>query len=169
MKTVRFAGFVFGLTVVAFASHAAPDYEASVICAATHTVECDGSDEECHQGRGDTINFPQFFRVDFREREIRILDHERKNEITKVTHVARSESRGLDHPSGGGGGPAVEYGDHRADRPVLAGHQRGRRGVQRVRCLHIPVTLTSRSAHGYRLKPFSRLEDRNSPKNGRML
>ena len=94
MKTLRFAGFVLGLTVVAFASHAAPDYEASVICAATHTVECDGSDEECHQGAGDTINFPQFFRVDFSEREIHILDHERKGEITKVTHVARSESRG---------------------------------------------------------------------------
>jgi hypothetical protein len=94
MKTLRIAGFALGLTVVAFPSHAEPENEATLICAATHTVECDGYDEECHQGQSDAINFPRFFRVDFRKMEIHILDHERKGEVTEVMHVARSESRG---------------------------------------------------------------------------
>jgi hypothetical protein len=91
MKTVRIAGFLLGLGVVAFAAHADPENGGSLICAATHSVECDGSDEECEQGQSDTINFPQFFRVDFNKREMHILDPGRRGE---VTHIARSESRG---------------------------------------------------------------------------
>ena len=94
MKTVRIAGCVLGLAVVASANHAEPENEASLICSTTHTVECDGTDEECHQGQGDTINFPRFFRVDFKKREMHILDPGRRGEVTEVTHIARSESRG---------------------------------------------------------------------------
>ncbi len=94
MKTVRIAGFLLGLGVVAFAAHADPENGGSLICAATHSVECDGSDEECEQGQSDIINFPQFFRIDFNKREMHILDPGRRGEVTEVTHIARSESRG---------------------------------------------------------------------------
>ena len=94
MKTVRIAGRVLGLAVAASAIHAEPENEAGLICSTTHTVECDGTDEECHQGGGDTINFPRFFRVDFNKREMHILDPGRRGEVTQVTHIARSESRG---------------------------------------------------------------------------
>jgi len=94
MKTLRIAGCVLGLAVVASASQAEPENEAGLICSTTHTVECDGTDEECHHGQGDTINFPRFFRVDFKKRKIHILDPGRRDEVTEVTHIARSESRG---------------------------------------------------------------------------
>ena len=91
MKTLRIAGCVLGLAVVASASHAEPANEASLICSTTHTVECDGFDEECHQGQSDIINFPQFFRVDLKGRELHILDPGRRGEITEVTHVLQSD------------------------------------------------------------------------------
>ena len=94
MERLQIAGFVLVLAAGTFANVAMAENEATLICATTHTVECDGYDEECHQGQSDTINFPQFFRIDFVKTEIQILDHERKGEVTKITHVARSESRG---------------------------------------------------------------------------
>jgi len=94
MKTVRIAGCVLGFAVVAVGSYAEPENRGSLICAATHSVECDGSDEECDQGQSDIINFPQFFRVDFNKREMHVLDPGRRGEVTDVTHIARSESRG---------------------------------------------------------------------------
>jgi hypothetical protein len=94
MQRLRIAALVLLLAAGTFVNVAMGENEASLICAATHTVECDGYDEECHQGQSDTINFPQFFRIDFAKLELQILDHERKGEVTKITNVARSESRG---------------------------------------------------------------------------
>ena len=94
MKTLRTPGLVLVLAVVGSASFAADESDGSLICASTHTVECDGYDEECHQGQSDIISFPQFFRVDFKNREMHILDPGRRDEVTEVTHIARSESRG---------------------------------------------------------------------------
>lgn len=94
MKMLRITGCVLGLVLAGMAGPAAAGEDGSLICAATHTVECDGYDEVCHQGHGDTINFPRFFRVDLAKRELHILDHERRGEITEATHVGRSESRG---------------------------------------------------------------------------
>ena len=95
MRGLRVTAFVIGLVGVVFPSDAAQaEKEGVLICASSHSVECDGSDQECHQGPSDTINFPQFFRIDLSAREIHVLDHERRGEVTKITHVARSESRG---------------------------------------------------------------------------
>ena len=94
MKTARIAGCALLLAAVLFATESVAEDDGILICAATHTVECDGSDEECHQGQSDIINFPQFFRVDFKNRKLHVMDPERRGETTEVTHIARSESRG---------------------------------------------------------------------------
>ena len=94
MRTLRIAVCVLGLAVLTLMSHAAPDSEGTLICAATHSVECDGYDEECHQGHSDIINFPHFFRVDIKNRKLHVMDLERRGETTDVTHIARSETRG---------------------------------------------------------------------------
>ena len=94
MNIVRIATFLLVTALVPLSGLAAEKVEGILICATTHTVECEGSGGECHQGGGDDINFPQFFRVDFKERKMHVLDPGRKGETTDVTHLARSESRG---------------------------------------------------------------------------
>jgi len=94
MMGLRIAGWALALAVVSVGGSVLAADGGGLTCATTHTVECDGTDEECHQGGGEEINFPQFFRVDFEKRELQILDHGRREEVTEVTHLARSESKG---------------------------------------------------------------------------
>lgn len=94
MRALGIAGCAWILGLAALAGPARAAEPGMLICATTHSVECDGTDEECLEGNAEAINFPDFFRVDFDERELQVLDHDRRGEVTPFEQLGRSDSRG---------------------------------------------------------------------------
>jgi hypothetical protein len=70
MKPARAMGLVCAILLVATGhAWAELDPSAPFLCASAHTVECD-DDRDCHHGRAESINFPDFMWFDLQQKEV---------------------------------------------------------------------------------------------------
>jgi hypothetical protein len=77
-------GICLALPQVAAAG--AYDGSGPLICVPLAVTEC-GSDGECQKGTPQSVNLPQFFRVDFKAMTIRAVEENRESAIKTVDHV----------------------------------------------------------------------------------
>src|SRR5262245_53602612 len=68
------------------AATGAYDGSGLLICVPLAATEC-GSDGECQKGTPQSINLPQFFRVDFKAMTIRAVEENRESAIKTVEHM----------------------------------------------------------------------------------
>jgi hypothetical protein len=68
------------------AAAGAYDGSGPLICVPLAVTEC-GSDGECQKGAPQSVNLPQFFRVDFKTMAIRAVEENRESAIKTVDHV----------------------------------------------------------------------------------
>jgi hypothetical protein len=68
------------------AAAGAYDGSGPLICVPLAVTEC-GSDGECQKGAPQSVNLPQFFRVDFKAMTIRAVEENRESGIKTVDHA----------------------------------------------------------------------------------
>jgi hypothetical protein len=88
MKIVRAIGVVLWTVGICLAPHqaaAAGKYDGSVplLCVPLAVTEC-GAEGECQKGTPQSVNLPQFFRVDFKTMTIRAVEDSRESAIKTV-------------------------------------------------------------------------------------
>ena len=71
MKKIKFMSLAFLCFILTPLSIAAADFDGSrsLLCATIETFEC-GSDIECQRGTAQSINLPQFLKIDFKDKKI---------------------------------------------------------------------------------------------------
>jgi hypothetical protein len=74
------------LTLPQVAAAGAYDGSGPLVCVPLAVTEC-GSDGECQKGTPQSVNLPQFFRVDFKAMTIRAVEENRESAIKTVDRV----------------------------------------------------------------------------------
>ncbi len=88
MSKLKAIGLAICISIVPY-QLASAKYDGSVplLCAPIQVIEC-GVGDDCHRGTADSMNIPQFLKIDFEEKIIRAADEsEKKAMIKSLEHV----------------------------------------------------------------------------------
>jgi hypothetical protein len=94
MKKIKFMSLAFLCFILTPLSIAAADFDGSrpLLCATIETFEC-GSDIECQRGTAQSINLPQFLKIDFKEKKISGTRESGEVLTTKIENMERSDGK----------------------------------------------------------------------------
>ncbi len=73
----------------------AADYDGStpLLCASVEAIAC-RSMSDCERGTAESLNAPQFFRIDFKKKEIRVIrSGEEEDRVTPIRNLEKGEDR----------------------------------------------------------------------------
>ncbi len=68
------------------------DGSQEVICAFMDAIECT-SEGNCSQGDADDVSIADFMRIDFKKKQMLLLDEERRGETTAINRIEKFEDR----------------------------------------------------------------------------
>ncbi len=88
MNKLKAIGLAICISMVPY-QLASAKYDGSVplLCAPIQGIEC-GVGDDCHRGTADSVNIPQFLKIDFEEKIIMAADESEKKAIIKsLEHV----------------------------------------------------------------------------------
>ena len=88
VQTISLVLWAVGICLALPQVAAAGAYDGSgpLICVPLAVTEC-GADGECQKGAPQSVNLPQFFRVDFKAMTIRAVEENRESAIKTVDHL----------------------------------------------------------------------------------
>ena len=94
MKKIKFMSLAFLCFILTPLSIAAADFDGSrpLLCATIETFEC-GSDIECQRGTAQSINLPQFLKIDFKDKKISGTRESGEVLSTKIENMERSDGK----------------------------------------------------------------------------
>jgi len=94
MNKIKFMGLAFLCLILTPLSIAAADFDGSkpLFCATIETLEC-GSGIECQWGTAQSINLPQFLKIDFKEKKISGTRESGEVLTTEIENMERSDSK----------------------------------------------------------------------------
>ena len=61
-----------------------------LVCSTNQGHDCD-SEGSCDNGDPDDVRAPDLFKIDFRKKQITVLDEDRRGEVTKASSVEKTE------------------------------------------------------------------------------
>ncbi len=88
MSKLKAIGLAICISMVPY-QLASAKYDGSVplLCAPIQAIEC-GVGDDCHRGTADSVNIPQFLKIDFEEKIIMAADESEKKAIIKsLEHI----------------------------------------------------------------------------------
>jgi len=94
MNKIKLMGLALLCIIVTPLSIAAADFDGSkpLLCATIETFEC-GSDIECQRGTAQSINLPQFLKIDFKEKKISGIRESGEVLTTEIENMERSDGK----------------------------------------------------------------------------
>ncbi len=94
MNKIKLMGLALLCIIVTPLSIAAADFDGSkpLLCATIETFEC-GSGIECQRGTAQSINLPQFLKIDFKEKKISGTRESGEVLTTKIENMERSDGK----------------------------------------------------------------------------
>ena len=94
MNKIKFMSLAFLCLILTPLSIAAADFDGSkpLLCATIETFEC-GSGIECRRGTAQSINLPQFLKIDFKEKKISGTWESGEVLTTKIENMERSDGK----------------------------------------------------------------------------
>ena len=94
MNKIKLLSLALLCIIVTPLSIMADDFDGSkpLLCAAIETFEC-GPGIECQQGTAQSINLPQFLKIEFKEKEISGTRESGEVLTTKIENMERSEGK----------------------------------------------------------------------------
>jgi len=94
MNKIKFMGLAFLCLILTPLSIAAADFDCSkpLLCATIETLEC-GSGIECQWGTAQSINLPQFLKIDFKEKKISGTRENGEMLTTEIENMERSDGK----------------------------------------------------------------------------
>ena len=94
MNKFKFISLAFLCIIVTPFSIAAADFDGSkpLLCATIETLEC-GSGIECQWGTAQSINLPQFLKIDFKEKKISGTRESGEMLTTKIENIERGDGK----------------------------------------------------------------------------
>jgi hypothetical protein len=94
MNKIKFMSLAFLCVIVTPLSLAAADFDGSkpLLCATIETFEC-GSGIECQRGTSQSINLPQFLKIDFKDKKISGTRESGEVLTTKIENMERSDGK----------------------------------------------------------------------------
>ena len=94
MKKIKLMGLALLCIIVTPFSIAAADFDGSkpLLCATIETFEC-GFGIECRRGTAQSINLPQFLKIDFKEKKISGTRESGEVLTTKIENMERSNGK----------------------------------------------------------------------------
>ena len=94
MNKIKFIGLALLCLILTPLSIAAADFDGSkpLLCAIIETFEC-GYGTECQWGTAQSINLPQFLKIDFKEKKIGGTRENGEVLTTKIENMERSDGK----------------------------------------------------------------------------
>jgi hypothetical protein len=94
MNKIKFIGLALLCIIVTPLSIAAADFDGSkpLLCATVETLEC-GSGIKCQWGTAQSINLPQFLKIDFKEKKISGTRESGEVLTTEIENMERSDGK----------------------------------------------------------------------------
>ena len=94
MNKIKFMSLAFLCLILTPLSIAAADFDGSrpLLCATIETFEC-GSGIECKRGTAQSINLPQFLKIDFKEKKISGTRESGEVLTTKIENMERGDGK----------------------------------------------------------------------------
>ena len=94
MKKIKFMSLAFLCFILTPLSIAAADFDGSrpLLCATIETFEC-GFGIECRRGTAQSVNLPQFLKIDFKEKKISGTRESGEVLTTKIENMERSDGK----------------------------------------------------------------------------
>ncbi|MGD9244860.1 MAG: hypothetical protein PVH36_08015 [Desulfobacterales bacterium] len=96
MKKIKLMGLALLCIIVTPFSIVAADFDGSkpLLCATIETFEC-GSGIECRRGTAQSVNLPQFLKIDFREKKVSGTRESGEVLTAKIETMERSDGKVL--------------------------------------------------------------------------
>ena len=94
------------------------DGSTELICAFMEAIECD-RDGTCAEGQADDVVLADFVRVDFKKKQMTLLDEERRGESTAIQKIEKLDDRLMLQGIEGARGWSLSI-DHESGDTVLA-------------------------------------------------
>jgi len=94
MNKIKLMGLAFLCIIVTPLSIAAADFDGSrpLLCATIETFEC-GSGIECQRGTSQSINLPQFLKIDFKDKKISGTRESGEVLTTKIENMEHGDGK----------------------------------------------------------------------------
>jgi len=94
MNKIKLMGLAFLCIIVTPLSIAAADFDGSkpLLCATIETFEC-GSGIECQRGTSQSINLPQFLKIDFKDKKISGTRESGEVLTTEIENMERGDGK----------------------------------------------------------------------------
>jgi len=94
MKKIKFMGLAFLCLILTPLSLGAADFDGSkpLLCATIETFEC-GSGIECQRGTAQSVNLPQFLKIDFKDKKISGTRESGEVLTTEIENMERSDGK----------------------------------------------------------------------------
>jgi hypothetical protein len=94
MKKIKLMGLALLCIIVTPFSISAADFDGSkpLLCATIETFEC-GFGIECRRGTAQSVNFPQFLKIDFKEKKISGTRESGEVLTTKIENMERGDGK----------------------------------------------------------------------------
>ena len=94
MKKIKLMGLALLCIIVTPFSIAAADFDGSkpLLCATIETFEC-GSGIECQRGTSQSINLPQFLKIDFKDKKISGTRESGEVLTTEIENMERGDGK----------------------------------------------------------------------------